>query len=427
MQLSESRGTLQETGRPSRPQTPPRRMDKEARPNSRPKSAPKERRPELSVHAKRQAEDAPQRGPVLLHGLPGQRMEKRAAERAERERRKGQMLKEELARSPRPEREELARLSSQRSRSTLDREEKTSPGRMAKAAPTGPKSAARPANGKEAMPADLFEIPEQLREARRRTTELEAQLAELRKRLQLQENRSAAMLTPAGLTVVAPAGPGTPLAPGMAPGGAAFPTPRVADPVYVNAAGATTVSTMDGGRTPSRYSFPVDGAGPGPSPGPPAVHPTSRSLSPPRWSQAPTMGWTWPEKGAIYAAPTVRAPALRVASTSPTRVVHMSPSPPRVASPIRFIAQTPPGPPGPPMAMGPMGPVGAMGPMGAMARPMATLPTATTFGSHEPCPFHRSQYDKRPGERASQTWPKSPRIRKPVQGWAALSEPTSSL
>jgi hypothetical protein len=29
----------------------------------------------------------------------------------------------------------------------------------------------------------------------------------------------------------------------MAPGGAAFPTPRVADPVYVNAAGATTVST----------------------------------------------------------------------------------------------------------------------------------------------------------------------------------------
>ena len=42
--------------------------------------------------------------------------------------------------------------------------------------------------------------------------------------------------------MVAPAGPGTPLAPGMAPGGAAFPTPRVADPVYVNAA-ATTVST----------------------------------------------------------------------------------------------------------------------------------------------------------------------------------------
>lgn len=40
-------------------------------------------------------QDAPQRGPVLLHGLPGQRMEKRAAERAERERRKGQMLKED--------------------------------------------------------------------------------------------------------------------------------------------------------------------------------------------------------------------------------------------------------------------------------------------------------------------------------------------
>lgn len=41
-------------------------------------------------------QDAPQRGPVLLHGLPGQRMEKRAAERAERERRKGQMLKEDV-------------------------------------------------------------------------------------------------------------------------------------------------------------------------------------------------------------------------------------------------------------------------------------------------------------------------------------------
>lgn len=420
MQLSESRGSLQET-RPSRPQTPPR-MDKEARPNSRPKSAPKERRPELSVHAKRQAEDAP-RGPVLLHGLPGQRMEKRAAERAERERRKGQMLKEELARSPRPEREELARLSSQRSRSTLDREEKTSPGRVPAKAPaqTGPKSAARPAaNGKrEAMPADLFEIPEQLREARRRTTELEAQLAELRKRLQLQENRSAAMLTPAGLTVVAPPGPGTPLAPGRAPGGGAFPTPRVGDTVYVNAAGAaTTVSTMDGGRTPSRYSLPVDGTGP-PAPTP-AVHPTSRSLSPPRWSQAPTMGWTWPEKGAIYAAPaTVRAP-LRVASTSPTRVLHMSPSPPRVASPIRFIAQTPPGPP--------LAPPLAMGAMGAMARPMATLPTATTFWfprtvSVSPQPGRQAAWHK--GEPNLAKEPANPQSC--TEGWAALSEPTSSL
>ena len=51
-------------------------------------------------------------------------------------------------------------------------------------------------------------------------------------------------LPKAGLTVVAPPGPGTPLAPGRAPGGGAFPTPRVGDTVYVNAAGtATTVST----------------------------------------------------------------------------------------------------------------------------------------------------------------------------------------
>ncbi|CAE7415419.1 unnamed protein product, partial [Symbiodinium natans] len=42
---------------------------------------------------------------------------------------------------------------------------------------------------KDMPEVDLFQIPEQLREARRRTSELEAQLAELRQRLQQQEHR----------------------------------------------------------------------------------------------------------------------------------------------------------------------------------------------------------------------------------------------
>jgi len=45
---------------------------------------------------------------------------------------------------------------------------------------------------KDLPEVDLFEIPEQLREARRRTSELEAQLAELRQRLQQQEHRALA-------------------------------------------------------------------------------------------------------------------------------------------------------------------------------------------------------------------------------------------
>lgn len=122
---------------------------------------------------------------------------------------------------------------------------------------------------------------------------------------------------------------------------------------------------------------------------------------------------------------------------SAPKVVHMSPSPPRVASPIRFIAQTPPGPPGnagppgppgPPMAMGPMGPVGAMGPMGAMARPMATLPTATTFWfprtvSVSPQPVRQAAWRK--GEPNLAKEPTNPQAC--TEGWAALSEPTSSL
>eukprot|EP00434_Breviolum_minutum_P003307 symbB.v1.2.002909.t1/scaffold115.1/size320724/9 len=265
-QLSESRNSTLHEAAHRAAQTPPKRPKETSRPNSRPSSAPKERRPDLSVHVKRQEEPVPQKASgttTPATGLPGQRMEKRAAERLERQKRdrqKGALAKEELARTARPEREELARLSSQRSRSTLEREEKTSPGR----ARTTKASTQRASPTKrDAMPADLFEIPEQLREARRRTSELETQLAELRKRLQLQENRSATILAPAaGLSAVAPVAPVAP----------AFTVPP-ADSMYVNPV------RMDGRGTPSRASLQAPVAR--------AAAPAARSMSPPRWSQAP--------------------------------------------------------------------------------------------------------------------------------------------
>ncbi|CAK9015221.1 unnamed protein product, partial [Durusdinium trenchii] len=303
---------------------PPTRMEKSAsRASSRPSSATKERR-ELSIHQKRNHEEH-------RPGVPGGRTAERSAERqrlAKAREGRGALAKEELARKDtprgkRPEREEVARLSPKG-----DREERGPHHRAAK----DQVRKSSPEKKMGAVPADLFEIPEQLREAKRRTAELESQLAELRKRLQLQENRS---LT--ARTLVASAGSLAinPPAIALRPGDVYYPQPP-----------------EHGSRTPTRYSLgapagpqQVDTPAPQAAPAPRAVHAvhavhaaalTARSLSPTPAPGTVNGAWTWPghlgRGGAIYAAPAGVASPTRVAS--PGAYVA---SPPRVASPVRFI------------------------------------------------------------------------------------------
>ncbi|CAJ1405896.1 unnamed protein product [Effrenium voratum] len=248
--------------------------------------------------------------------------------------------------------------------------------------------------------ADLFEIPEQLREAKRRTSELEMQLAELRQRLQQQENRTLASApAPTPAPFVTAAGLVTP------PAWTARPAPLAPREVHLASHVAPAFATQPELK-PKAYSRmqtpPVeflsrDHRASSPPMGARSCSPQFRQLSPcpvHRWV-APPLPAAAHAGGQVYAAPV----SYRLASPSPMTRTYVA-SPPRAGvSPMRYAAP--------------------------FAAPAAGLPASTSFWVHAPIAPPPAQLpwlrDFRAGQSPSSA--KEP----PDSAPGALTEPVQAL